>query len=211
MKRHFIKHPVTASNHPYLPPRGPEPEDMSFVAQSVARRLKARHLDEVTIDQVIEAFVEMNDDYADYWARALRTPEQEKEFVDQLLAELANYGITDVIDDIYSATDVVTSSDRITSQYSFDFIWGDDYDMDEIESAIYRVFEMDFNLEVTGIDFRSPDYEDIKEYHGQNITQCGVDFLHEGDYPDHEIAQAMEDELRSLGYELIGTEFSGLY
>lgn len=104
----------------------------------------------------------------------------------------------------------VTGSTQEASGFSFDFIWKDDYDAQEIESVIYRVFQDDFNLEVLGIDFHSVDYEDIKEYAGENISQCGVDFAWEVDYPDGDIVNAVAEALQPLGYTLIGYDFYSL-
>ena len=104
----------------------------------------------------------------------------------------------------------VTGSTQEVSGFSFDFIWKDDYDAQEIESVIYRVFQDDFNLEVLGIDFHSVDYEDIKEYAGENISQCGVDFAWEVDYPDGDIVNAVAEALQTLGYTLIRYDFYSL-
>ena len=106
--------------------------------------------------------------------------------------------------------EIVTGSTQAASGFSFDFIWKDDYDAQEIESVIYRVFQDDFNLEVFGIDFHSVDYEDIKEYAGENISQCGVDFAWEDDYPDGDIVNAVAEALQPLGYTLIGYDFYSL-
>lgn len=106
--------------------------------------------------------------------------------------------------------DTVTGSTQEASGFSFDFIWKDDYDAQEIESVIYRVFQDDFNLEVLGIDFHSVDYGDIKEYAGENISQCGVDFAWEVDYPDGDIVNAVAEALQPLGYTLIGYDFYSL-
>ena len=105
---------------------------------------------------------------------------------------------------------IVTGSTQAASGFSFDFIWKDDYDAQEIESVIYRVFQDNFNLEVFGIDFHSVDYEDIKEYAGENISQCGVDFAWEDDYPDGDIVNAVAEALQPLGYTLIGYDFYSL-
>ena len=99
---------------------------------------------------------------------------------------------------------------QAASGFLFDFIWKADYDAQEIESVIYRVFQDDFNLEVFGIDFQSVDYEDIKEYAGENISQCGVDFAWEDDYPDSDIVNAVAEALQLLGYTLIGYDFYSL-
>lgn len=102
---------------------------------------------------------------------------------------------------------IVTGSTQVTTGFSFDFTWKDDYDAQEIESVIYRVFQDDFNLEVLAIDFYSVDYDDIKEYAGKNISQCGVDFAWKDNYPDEDIAEAVAEALQPLGYTLIGYDF----
>lgn len=101
----------------------------------------------------------------------------------------------------------ITCSTQVTTGFSFDFTWKDDYDAQEIESVIYRVFQDDFNLEVLAIDFYSVDYDDIKEYAGKNISQCGVDFAWKDNYPDEDIAEAIAEALQPLGYTLIGYDF----
>lgn len=116
----------------------------------------------------------------------------------ELENDLAGYGMS------------ITGSTQAASGFSFDFVWDVDYNAQDIQAAIFKVFEDEFNLEVKGIDFRSVDYEDIKEYAGMNVSQCGVDFVHYGDYPADDITTVLDEELTSLGYELIGFDFYSL-
>lgn len=91
----------------YRPPRGPQtPEDMEWVADCVARRIKAR-IDRdpdfnVTTEDVIEAFRDMNDDYDDWWARGLNTREKEQTFMNELLLLLKHRGIEEVEDNTFT-------------------------------------------------------------------------------------------------------------
>lgn len=91
----------------YRPPRGPQtPEDMEWVADCVARRIKAR-IDRdpdfnVTTEDVIEAFRDMNDDYDDWWARGLNTREKEQKFMNELLLLLKHRGIEEVEDNTFT-------------------------------------------------------------------------------------------------------------
>lgn len=105
---------------------------------------------------------------------------------------------------------VIASVSNNTSQLFFDFIYGDEYSQEQIESVIYSVLEGTFNLDVLGIDFRSVNYEGIKEFAGQNISQCGVDFAWSGDYDGDAIVEALSEELDALRYELIGSDFNSL-
>ena len=113
---------------------------------------------------------------------------------------------------IKSATEpnLQNSQERVTSEFTFDFIYQEDYDSDEIESALYSIFEEDLNLEISGIDFHSVDYEDVREFDGNDISQCSVDFLHEGNYEESEICDRVFEELKLLGYEVIGYDFAAM-
>lgn len=79
----------------YKPPRGPKTEeDMDFIAQSLGYQIDAHYNGIVSREGVIELFRNMNDDYDDWWARGLRTREQEDAFVNDLVSRLAEYGVT---------------------------------------------------------------------------------------------------------------------
>lgn len=98
------------------------------------------------------------------------------------------------------------------SIFSFDFIYRSTYDETAIRSAVEDVFDR-FGCEVTGLDFYSVDYSSYPEYADKNVSQCGVDFEWYGDdYDDSGIVSALEEEMLSLGYEVIGTTFeTGFY
>lgn len=193
MKRHFIKKPVTAS-----------------------KRIQASY-SPMLLDELV----------SDYSTNDLYSLEA---IWDEVFNQYGDEGLADDVADAVEAEreelgimcsnsrsghsscsrGVVTGSTQSASGFSFDFIWKNDYDAQEIESVIYRVFQDDFNLEVFGIDFHSVDYEDIKEYAGENISQCGVDFAWEDDYPDEDIVNAVAEALQPLGYTLIGYDFYSL-
>jgi len=76
----------------YKGTRGPVSEsDKDFVADSIAWRIKQTGRKDR--ESVIEMFRSMNDDYDDWWARGLRTRQQEQEFLDDLADRLAARGI----------------------------------------------------------------------------------------------------------------------
>ena len=89
---------------------GPKPEDMNWVAERVAEYCKRRvqkYKEEgrpeyqLSTEDVIEIFRNMNDDYDDWWVRGLNTREKEKEFVKDLLTRMEKYDITDVVDNTF--------------------------------------------------------------------------------------------------------------
>lgn len=193
MKRHFIKKPVTAS-----------------------KRIKASY-SPMLLHELVSDY-STNDLYSldSIWDEVFNQYGDEglaDDVVDAVEAEREELGImcsNSSSGHSSCSRGIVTGSTQAASGFSFDFIWKDDYDAQEIESVIYRVFQDDFNLEVFGIDFHSVDYEDIKEYAGENISQCGVDFAWEDDYPDGDIVNAVAAELQPLGYTLIGYDFYSL-
>ena len=193
MKRHFIKKPVTAS-----------------------KRIKAGY-SPMLLHELVSDY-STNDLYSldAIWDEVFNQYGDEglaDDVVDAVEAEREELGImcsNSSSGHSSCSRGIVTGSTQAASGFSFDFIWKDDYDAQEIESVIYRVFQDDFNLEVFGIDFHSVDYEDIKEYAGENISQCGVDFAWEDDYPDGDIVNAVAAELQPLGYTLIGYDFYSL-
>lgn len=193
MKRHFIKKPVTAS-----------------------KRIKASY-SPMLLHELVSDY-STNDLYSldSIWDEVFNQYGDEglaDDVVDAVEAEREELGImcsNNSSGHSRCSRGIATSSTQAASGFSFDFIWEDDYDAQEIESVIYRVFQDDFNLEVFGIDFHSVDYEDIKEYSGENISQCGVDFAWEDDYPDGDIVNAVAAELQPLGYTLIGYDFYSL-
>lgn len=104
----------------------------------------------------------------------------------------------------------ITASSSATSGCSFDFTWEDDYDMQEIESAVVRAFESQ-GLDVIGTDFYSVDYSMYPGYDDYNISQCGVDFTWTDDYDSSALQEAIESEMAALGHEVIGMDFYSLY
>ena len=93
------------------------------------------------------------------------------------------------------------------SIFSFDFTYRSTYDETAIRSVVEDVFHR-FGCEVTGLDFYSVDYSSYPEYANKNVSQCGVDFSWYGDdYNDSGIVSALEEEMMSLGYEVIGSNF----
>lgn len=105
---------------------------------------------------------------------------------------------------------VKSDSAQNTSQLSFDFQYDENYNEQEIQSLIYDVLEHTMNLEILGIDFHPVDYGDIREFDGQDISQCTVDFSWINDYPGESIVNSIDEGLTSLGYTLIGYDFYSL-
>ena len=94
----------------YKPLCGPKPEDMNWLAERIAKyskKLVQKHRKEgrleyqLSTEDVIEIFRNMNDDYDDWWVRCLNTREKEKEFVKDLLTRMEKYDITDVVDNTF--------------------------------------------------------------------------------------------------------------
>lgn len=196
MRRHFTKRPVKANT----------------TKRSVRASYSPMLLEELVNDYVYNDLYTLSDIYDEvfnqYGDEGLAD-----DVVDAVQAEREELGImcsNKSSGHSSCSRGIVTCSTQAASGFSFDFIWKDDYDAQEIESVIYRVFQDDFNLEVFGIDFHSVDYEDIKEYAGENISQCGVDFAWEDDYPDGDIVNAVAEALQPLGYTLIGYDFYSL-
>lgn len=77
----------------YIPPRGPKTDsDLDFVAETIARYVKQSGRSDR--ESVIERFRSMNEDYDDWWARGLRTHEQEQEFLDDIASRCKeDYGV----------------------------------------------------------------------------------------------------------------------
>ena len=73
--------------------------DLDFIADSISKQLDNRDL--ITTEKIIEQFVGMNDDYADFWSRGVNDYDVEKEFVTSLVDKLAEHGITDVLNNSY--------------------------------------------------------------------------------------------------------------
>lgn len=190
MKRHFIRRPVIAST------------EQSLYSLEVTNGSQAKK----EIEKALKAGTNYGDvnDYLNELYNKGRINDEE-------LSELVDYTNQAFVGRSETAIQGATAADgRITSGFSFDFVWDADYDAQEIESAIFKVFEDEFNLEVKGIDFHSVNYADINAYAGMNVSQCGVNFLHDGDYPADDITTALDEELTSLGYELIGYDFYSL-
>lgn len=111
---------------------------------------------------------------------------------------------------INSATATVQASDDIhMSQCSFDFVWDDDYDMNDIKDSVERVID-ELGYEVTGIDFYSVDYSSYPEYANDNVSQCSFDFRWSNDYDSKSIESAIESVMTELGYPVIGIDFNSL-
>lgn len=76
--------------------------NISWIAGEISKQLdrwtkKFGH-DCHTVESAIEAFVGMNDDYADWWARSCRSPEAEDKFVKTLIKAMRSQGI-ELVDD----------------------------------------------------------------------------------------------------------------
>lgn len=76
--------------------------DISWIAGEIAKQLdhwtKVFGHDCYTVESAIEAFVMMNDDYADWWARGCSSPEAEDRFVQVLTEAMRSQGI-ELVDD----------------------------------------------------------------------------------------------------------------
>ena len=90
-----------AQMYAYKAPAGPASSDMDWIAGRIAYYLKGRHLKTITTEDVIDEFRRMNDDYDDWFTRGLRTYKEEQVFVYDLVERLADYGITDVVDNTF--------------------------------------------------------------------------------------------------------------
>lgn len=89
------------SESTYTAPISKDDINFELTSKWIADDLNRRNLPHTT-ENVIEMFRMLNDDYDDFWARGLRTKEQEKEFVDKLINGMKKYGITDVVDDTFN-------------------------------------------------------------------------------------------------------------
>lgn len=89
----------------YHPPIPRDTIDIEWVAERIEGLLKywsQKYNHPITTEDVIEAFMSMNDEYDDFWARGLRTVGEEKDFINELLVELRKYGIDEVIDNTWT-------------------------------------------------------------------------------------------------------------
>ena len=76
----------------YIPPKGPKTDhELDFVADTLAQYIKQTGRSDM--ESVVERFRNMNDDYDDWWARGLRTREQEQEFLDDIAHRMRKYGV----------------------------------------------------------------------------------------------------------------------
>lgn len=107
MKRTFTKYPsnyVKASSRSRYAPISDDTiyDDISWIAEEIAKKLdywtKVLGHDCHTVESAIEAFVMMNDDYEDWWARGCNTPEAENRFVQALIDAMSSQGV-ELIDD----------------------------------------------------------------------------------------------------------------
>ena len=103
-KRTFTKYPSSyvkateyaTSRHPTISEEVIY-NDLPWIAERIAKDLnhwteKFGH-DCYTVESAIEAFVMMNDDYEDWWARGCRSPEDEDRFVQSLIEAMRSQGI----------------------------------------------------------------------------------------------------------------------
>lgn len=115
MKRTFTKYPrgyVRASNYGdrsrYAPTMRDDTiyKDLPWIAGEIAKQLdywtRVFGHDCYTVESAIEAFVMMNDDYDDWWARGLNTREKEQKFMNELLLLLKHRGIEEVEDNTFT-------------------------------------------------------------------------------------------------------------
>ena len=113
MKRTFTKYPsnyVKASTDDYIGRGRYVPtmkddtiyKDLPWIAGEIAKQLdywtKVFGHDCYTVESAIEAFVMMNDDYDDWWARGCISPEAEDRFVQALIEAMNSRGI-ELVDD----------------------------------------------------------------------------------------------------------------
>ena len=111
MKRTFTKYPrgyVRASNYGdrsrYAPTMGDDTiyKDLPWIAGEIAKQLdywtKVFGYNCYTVESAIEAFVMMNDDYDDWWARGCNSPEAEDRFIQALTEAMRSQGI-ELVDD----------------------------------------------------------------------------------------------------------------
>lgn len=100
MSRKFTKYPqnyVRASR--YAPAISDDViyADIDWIAERIAPKLtywtKTFGHDCYTVECAIEAFVSLNDDYADWWGRGVNTPEKEEQFVQALKDAMLSHGI----------------------------------------------------------------------------------------------------------------------
>lgn len=103
-KRTFTKYPsgYVKATEQAVRLRGPISEDIIYsdlpwIAKEIAKDLnhwtkKFGH-DCYTVESAIEAFVMMNTDYEDWWARGCGTPEAEDRFVRALIEAMRTQGI----------------------------------------------------------------------------------------------------------------------
>ena len=88
----------------YAPTMGDDTiyKDLPWIAQEVSKQLgywtKTFGHDCYTVESALEAFLGMNDDYADWWARGCRGQEAEDRFVQALIEAMDAIGI-ELIDD----------------------------------------------------------------------------------------------------------------
>ena len=95
---------IHESDEPVGPtvPKGPKSDkDLDFAAERIVYYLKKR-TDKPTVEDVIDQFRLLNDDYDDYWARGLTTKGQQKLFITDLINRMKKYGFEGTID-VYEA------------------------------------------------------------------------------------------------------------
>ena len=100
--------------------------DIDFAAESVAKYLKRRELDQITTEDVIEQLRSLSDMWDEYWAYGLRTKEDEQAFLDNFLVRLSDYGIDNVVDNTFASiecADEVRMTDGSASNYQSFMAW----------------------------------------------------------------------------------------
>lgn len=109
-----------------------------------------------------------------------------------------NYGFYADSSDLYPLVDVRTS------QCSFDFDLGDDYDDHYLDIAINNIFEA-MDMEVLGTDYRAVEYPNGKLY-----SQCSVDFSYKDYYNEPEIEEDLAKMIEEEGGNFFGIDFYSL-
>lgn len=102
-----------------------------------------------------------------------------------------------------------TTSDLYTTGISFDFISeGKIYPETKIKHDLTQALN-DLGYDVLGVDFRDVDYSNYSDYANQNdnISQCGIDFTHFGEYSENQLTETIDLVLSEWGCELIGIDF----
>ena len=91
--------------HHYKAPISRDKIDIDYIAERIAKAWndgRWGNLDRLTTESIIEFFALMNDDYDDFWSRGLRSEEESKKFVYEIIDALKKYGIDNVEDNMFA-------------------------------------------------------------------------------------------------------------